>query len=184
MAINFPNSPTIGQQVTNSTSGVTYTWSGTTWQPSPIIPTQAISASLALNANVSPIARVAVSASTVDYRSNGFRGLDLAFVFDNYRVYIPSTGNASLVISCTAGSATVNGVTEAVYNGSANTVSAVFGPLIVTTSTVFYFGSFNFGNTGDTQRVYFNDNSNRSYKITCIIQPGYVSNIINVEKLY
>jgi hypothetical protein len=51
MAFNFPNSPTIGQQVPNTSSGQTFTWDGTSWNTSPVTSSQSITSSFATTAS-------------------------------------------------------------------------------------------------------------------------------------
>ena len=52
MAFNFPNSPTLGQQVPNTASGQTFTWTGVSWDTSPVTGSQAITASFAQTASI------------------------------------------------------------------------------------------------------------------------------------
>jgi hypothetical protein len=51
MAFQFPNSPIIGQQLPNTSSGQTFTWDGTSWNTSPVTSSQAITSSFATTAS-------------------------------------------------------------------------------------------------------------------------------------
>jgi hypothetical protein len=51
MAFQFPNNPTIGQQVPNTASGQTFTWGGTSWNTAPVTSSQAITSSFATTAS-------------------------------------------------------------------------------------------------------------------------------------
>ena len=51
MAFNFPNNPILGQQVPNTASGQTFTWTGTSWDTNPVTSSQSITSSFTTTAS-------------------------------------------------------------------------------------------------------------------------------------
>jgi hypothetical protein len=59
MAFQFPNTPTLGQQVPNTASGQTFTWTGTSWDTSPVTSSQAITSSFSTTSITASFAQTA-----------------------------------------------------------------------------------------------------------------------------
>lgn len=186
MAINFPNTPTIGQQITGSAPNIFYTWDGTAWTNTPISASIALTASITttLSASSAITASFATIANQAAYRVEQLNTSDATSVaIDNYRFRVPATGNRSLQITTVNGSATLNGMTEAIFRNGVTLTNQITN-LVINSSNFTYLGSFNFTVTGNVQRAYFYDNNQKAYKITYQFQTGYTNSNFVVERMY
>jgi hypothetical protein len=111
----------------------------------------------------------------VSARAN--RGTDLTL--DNLKFRVAATGNASLQVSTVSGTATLNG------NSYASTEAfGLVSALAVTTTPTYVRPALAFANAGDTQRFLFNTTDNKSYEVRLVIDPGYTSNLIHIQRLH
>ena len=105
------------------------------------------------------------------------RGTDLTL--DNLKFRVAATGNASLQVSTVSGTATLNGTSYA------NTEAfGLVSALAVTTTPAYVRPALAFANAGDTQRFLFNTTDNKSYEVRLVIDPGYTSNLIHIQRLH
>jgi hypothetical protein len=113
--------------------------------------------------------------SQVSARAN--RGNDVTL--DNLKFRVAATGNASLQVSTVTGTATLNGTSFA------NTEAfGLVSALAVTTTPTYVRPALAFANAGDTQRFLFNTTDNKSYEVRLVIDPGYSSNLIHIQRLH
>jgi hypothetical protein len=103
--------------------------------------------------------------------------------FQSLQVQVSSSGNRSLQIATTSGSLTADWNTYGTITGTYVSPNIVAGQ-VLTTTFVYIAPSHDYLSQGDVQHVIFCDKTNNiGYRITCMIGPSYVENMISVEQL-
>lgn len=111
----------------------------------------------------------------VSARAN--RGNDVTL--DNLKFRVAASGNASLQVSTVTGTVTLNGTST-----SNNEAYGLVAGFTATTTPTYIRPSLTFANAGETQRFLFNTSDNKSYEVRLVIDPGYTSNLIHIQRLH
>jgi hypothetical protein len=163
MAIQFPSSPTIGQQVESSV-GTVYRWNGTVWTSIPA--TNSIETKNLVKAGAP------VTSNTTD-----------SLKFDAFEFRVAPSGNRSLQVR------TIDGTNKTLafstyYNN--NSMGGTINQLSIgPTSWAYFVSGYTFGNRGDTQYVVFYDTvTYNMYRVTMSIGNAYNNNPITAERLW
>ena len=163
MAIQFPSSPTIGQQVESSV-GTVYRWNGTVWTSIP-----------ATN-SIETKNLVKAGAPVPSNTTNSLK-------FDQFEFRVAPSGNRSLQVR------TIDGTTKTIafstyYNN--NSISGTVNEISVgPTSWVYFVPGYSFGTAGDVQFVVFFDRiTYNMYRVTMQIGNSYIQNPITAERLW
>ncbi len=103
----------------------------------------------------------------------------------NLKARIPTSGMRSLQVSTVIGTYSVTGSDTYSQAGvvAGSTIQAS-SPRAITTTPTHLNPSHNFGSDGATDTwVIYDSANNISWRITCIIGPSYVNNMITIERL-
>jgi hypothetical protein len=106
--------------------------------------------------------------------------------FGDIQVQMITSGNRSLQIRTTGTSFTGMVSAYTTYNGASSAGFTYFSDITqIVTSTFAYLGtSWGFSQNGDVAVYYLRDTSNlRFYRITLMVGPSYINNMISIEKL-
>jgi alpha-tubulin suppressor-like RCC1 family protein len=97
MAFQFPNSPTVGQTVNNTSSGQVLTWDGSAWNTAPVTSSQAITSSFSTTSVTASFAQTAsYYASRLNIEKISNAGLNGAFILAEGKVYMFRGGTGGL----------------------------------------------------------------------------------------
>jgi hypothetical protein len=161
MAVNFPNSPFIGQKFSTPSSSMQYTWTGTSWSSVPS------------------------SATEYTPKTYSLTSPDTPLLMDNFAIKVSNTGNRSLQIRTTTGTIkSIAGSTQyllASQNGGTSFVSKLVYP----NSWTYIEPGWSFATRGNTQIVwYFDEATFETYKVTWIVNASYFNSGTIIEKLW
>jgi hypothetical protein len=121
----------------------------------------------------------------LSYKASGVVNAGVDVTLGNLRARIPTSGNRSLQVSTVTGTYSVVGSDVYSQAGSiAGSTISVGAPRTINTTPAYLNPGYNFSVDGavDTWTIY--DAANAiAWRITCIIGPSYVNNMITIERL-
>ena len=118
------------------------------------------------------------------FKASGLVNAGVDVTLGNLKARIPTGGNRSLQVSTVSGTYSVAGSGVYSMGGVSGSTIQANSPRTINTTPAYLNPGYNFGTDGATDTWVIYDAANSiGWRITCIIGPSYVNNLITIERL-